>query len=134
MKKIVSVILIAAAFFGSLLVAPSQATYADAFNAACEVPGLTEAQKKEAGCFSGDEKAEGEKPGQIVQYIVGIIVGLTGSVALVFIIIGGIHYMTATGDATKLKKAKETIMYAVIGLVISALAFAITNWVISILP
>ena len=70
----------------------------------------------------------------MVQYVVGIIVGLTGTVALVFIIIGGIHYMTATGDANKLKKAKDTILYAVIGLVISGLAFAITNWIISILP
>ena len=134
MKKIASILLIAAAFFGSLLTAPSQMAYADAFNAACEDPKLSEALKAEAGCFNGNEEAEGKKTGQVVQYVVGIIVGLTGTVALVFIIIGGIHYMTATGDANKLKKAKDTILYAVIGLVISGLAFAITNWIISILP
>lgn len=40
--------------------------------------------------------------------------------------------MTSTGDAGKIKKAKDTILYAVIGLVVCALAFIIVNWAISI--
>ena len=38
--------------------------------------------------------------------------------------------MTSTGDAGKVKKAKDTILYALIGLIICVLSFAIVNWTI----
>lgn len=58
------------------------------------------------------------------------VIGTMGIVAVIFIVIGGINYVTSTGDSSKVKKAKDTILYALIGLVICALAFAIVNWVI----
>ena len=63
--------------------------------------------------------------------IVNAIIGVLGIVAVVIIIFGGVQYMTSTGDAGKVKKAKDTILYGVIGLVICVLAFAITNFVIA---
>lgn len=63
--------------------------------------------------------------------IINAIIGVLGLVAVVIIIVGGIQYMTSTGDAGKVKKAKDTILYGVIGLVICVLAFAIVNFVIS---
>lgn len=65
-----------------------------------------------------------------VRHILAGIIGAAGLVAVIFIIIGGINYMTSGGDAGKLKKAKDTILYAVIGLVICVLSFAIVNWAI----
>ncbi len=62
--------------------------------------------------------------------ILNAIIGVLGIVAVVVIIIGGVSYMTSAGDAGKVKKAKDTILYGVIGLVICALAFAIVNFVI----
>ena len=59
------------------------------------------------------------------------VVAVAGLVAVIFIIIGGINYMTSAGDPNKVKKAKDTILYAVIGLVICVLAFAIVNFVIT---
>ena len=50
---------------------------------------------------------------------------------LKLIIIGGVTYMTSSGDAGKVKKAKDTILYGVIGLVVVALAYAIVNFVIT---
>ena len=38
--------------------------------------------------------------------------------------------MTSSGDAGKIKKARDTILYAVIGLIVVALAFALVNFVI----
>lgn len=61
------------------------------------------------------------------------IIGVLGTVAVIFIIIGGVGYMTSSGDAGKLKKAKDTILYACIGLAVCALAFAIVNFTIGIL-
>ena len=134
MKKIASILLLSAAFLGSLFMIQSP-VYADAFDAnVCNNDNLTAEQKAAAGCVTAEQAGDlGQQPGRIAQYIVGIIVGITGSIALVYIILGGVHYMTAAGDPSKIKKAKETIMYAVIGLVVSALAFALTNWIISLL-
>ena len=49
------------------------------------------------------------------------------------IIIGGIHYATSQGDAAKVKKGKDTILYGIIGLVIAILAYAIVNFVLEAL-
>lgn len=62
--------------------------------------------------------------------IINIVIGVLGIVAVIVIIIGGVGYMTSSGDAGKVKKAKDTILYGVIGLVVVALAFAIVNFVI----
>lgn len=65
-----------------------------------------------------------------VQNILSAIIVITGIVAVGFIVVGGIGFMTAAGDPAKVKKAKDTILYACIGLVICALAFVIVNWAI----
>ena len=70
----------------------------------------------------------------LVKSITGIInavIGVLGIVAVIIIIVGGIGYMTSSGDAGKVKKAKDTILYACIGLVVCVIAFAIVNWVIA---
>lgn len=63
--------------------------------------------------------------------ILNAIIGVLGVVAVVVIIIGGVTYMTSSGDASKVKKAKDTILYGIIGLIVAALAFAVVNFVIS---
>lgn len=65
--------------------------------------------------------------------LLSAIIGALGLVAVVTIVIGGINYMTSAGDAQKLKKAKDTILYACIGLAICAVAFAATNFAINII-
>lgn len=56
-----------------------------------------------------------------------LIVG--GSLAVVYIIYGGIAYMTAGGDKAKADQARNTITYAIIGVIIIALSYVILNWV-----
>lgn len=63
--------------------------------------------------------------------IVNVIIGVLGVVAVLVVVLGGIQYMTSSGDSGKVKKAKDTILYGVIGLVICVLAYAIVNFVIS---
>ena len=75
----------------------------------------------------------GDKQGDVVEsirQILNVVIGVLGIVCVIVIIIGGINYMTSSGDAGKVKKGKDTILYGLIGLVICALAFAIVNWVI----
>ncbi len=71
--------------------------------------------------------------GNLTDAVVGIINGIIGAlgiVAVIVVIIGGVQYMTSSGDAAKVKKAKDTILYGIIGLIICVLAFAIVNFVI----
>ena len=62
--------------------------------------------------------------------ILNAVIGILGLVCVVVMIIGGINYMTSAGDAGKVKKGKDTILYGLIGLVVCVLAFALVNWVI----
>jgi hypothetical protein len=62
-----------------------------------------------------------------ILYIVGII-------AVIMLIIGGIKYVVSGGDSKKVTDAKNTVLYAIIGLVIAVFAYAIVNFVISALP
>jgi len=49
----------------------------------------------------------------------------------VVIILGGVQYTTSAGASDKVKKAKDTIMYGIIGLVVALLAYAIVNFILS---
>lgn len=69
----------------------------------------------------------------VIQNILNSVILISGTVALTFVIVGGVQYMASTGDPGKTKKAKDTILYACVGLVICALAFIIVNWTISII-
>lgn len=63
--------------------------------------------------------------------IINAVIGILGLVCVVVMIIGGVNYMTSSGDAGKVKKAKDTILYGLIGLIVCVLAFAIVNFVIT---
>ena len=68
-------------------------------------------------------------PGIIIGILNGVI-SVLAVVCVVVIVMGGGQYMMSSGDAAKVKKAKDTILYALIGLIICALAAAIVNFVI----
>lgn len=70
--------------------------------------------------------------GTLVTNLIQWVAGMGGVVAAIFVVIGGWGYITAAGDPGKLQKAKTTIMYALIGLVIVALAEVLTAFVSSL--
>lgn len=61
------------------------------------------------------------------------IIAVAGIVCAIFVVYGGISYLTSAGDPSKLQRAKHTIMYALIGLVIVALAEIITAFVTNLI-
>ena len=73
----------------------------------------------------------GDSLDQRVIVIINGVIGVLGLVCVVVMIIGGVNYMTSSGDIGKVKKAKDTILYGLIGLVICVLAFAIVNFLIT---
>lgn len=70
----------------------------------------------------------------VFKQVTNTILYIVGIIAVIMLIIGGIRYITSGGDAKKVTDAKNTVLYAIIGLVIALLAFAIVNFVISALP
>ena len=53
-----------------------------------------------------------------------------GIIAVLIVVIGGLLYVTSNGDANNIQRAKNTILYAVVGLLVVIFAFAITQLVI----
>ena len=65
----------------------------------------------------------------LIRNVINILLWAIGIVSVIMIIIGGIRYATSNGDSNQVSAAKNTIMYAVIGLVIAIFAYAIVNFV-----
>ena len=65
----------------------------------------------------------------IVQ-IVNVILGFVGVLAAIYLVISGIRYITAQGNDSTLKEAKNGIIYALIGLIVIGLSAAIVNFIL----
>lgn len=59
-----------------------------------------------------------------------ILMGV-GLISVIMLIFGGLRYITSGGDAKKVTDAKNTILYAIIGLIICVLSYAIVNFVLN---
>ena len=66
----------------------------------------------------------------IVSIVIQAFLGLLGVLFLTYLLYAGYHWMTAQGDEKKVDKAKDTITRAVIGLIVTVGAYAITYFVI----
>jgi len=70
-------------------------------------------------------------PGGLWNRILNTFTFIIGAVAVLMIVIGGLRYVTSNGDPTQLTSAKNTVMYAAIGLVLATMANAIVNFVLT---
>ncbi len=70
----------------------------------------------------------------VFKQITNTILYVVGIVAVIMLIIGGVKYVISGGDSKKVTDAKNTVLYAIIGLIICLLSFAIVNFVVSTLP
>ncbi len=70
-------------------------------------------------------------PEAVIGRIIRAIVGLTGTIALLMFIWGGLQWMLAAGDASKVAAGKKTITWATLGIFAIASAYAILNFIIN---
>lgn len=78
----------------------------------------------------------GSKTKDIPTFIISVIktiLGVTGALAVLFIIIGGLRYIISAGNETAAKEAKNTITYAIIGLIFAVMSFAIVTVITNLL-
>lgn len=71
--------------------------------------------------------------GGIITTITNIMLFIAGALAVIMIIIGGIRYATSGGNGAAVTAAKNTILYAIVGLIIAFLAFAAVNFILGTL-
>jgi hypothetical protein len=62
--------------------------------------------------------------------IVNVLLFVAGAASLIMIVIGGLRYVVSGGNPSGTNDAKNTILYAVVGLVITVSAYAIVNYVL----
>lgn len=68
--------------------------------------------------------------GGMLTTITNILLFIVGALSVIMIIIGGLRYVTSGGNSTSVTAAKNTILYAIVGLVVSFLAYAAINYVL----
>ena len=74
------------------------------------------------------DKGEDQVNG-IIKTIVEVLLTAVGAISIIMIVIGGILFALSSGDTQKAAKARSTILYAVVGLIVSVFASAIVNFV-----
>lgn len=65
-----------------------------------------------------------------VQNIFSIVFAIAAAIAVLMVVIGGLSYVLSAGDPQKTARAKDTILYAVIGLIVSLMSFVIVRFVL----
>lgn len=124
-------IILALVLLGSLVFAlPPQSLQAQTLFPSCDgdaansavCQGKDKPEKPECNSFYG-------KCGVLTK-AVSLVAIVTGVVAVVMIIIGGFKFVTASGDPANVKSAKNTILFAIVGLVVAAIGGAIIRFVI----
>ena len=91
----------------------------------------------EGGIQSGAESARGQDQttelfGQtgIFRTITNVLLFILGAISVIMIIIGGLRYVISGGNSTAVTAAKNTILYAIVGVIVALLAYAIINFVL----
>lgn len=74
--------------------------------------------------------AKGPSLPKTIEYIIDLLLFLAGSIAIIVIVIAGLRYVTSSGDPQTASKAKNTIIYAIVGLVVAILSYAIVNFIL----
>ena len=89
-----------------------------------------------AGSGAGKSKGSGQTTnlagnGGIFETVTNVLLFLVGSIAVIMMVVGGFKYVVSNGDSNSVQSAKNTILYAVIGLVVAIIAYAVVRFVIT---
>lgn len=62
--------------------------------------------------------------------ITNVLLFIIGAIAVIMIVIGGMRYVLSGGDSNQITAAKNTILYAIVGIIVAILAYAVVNFVL----
>ena len=122
-KSLQSLLIVPVLALGVSLVVPAlQPVSANAFSQGLQ-DGADSAQGK-------DQQADLFGDQGIFKTITNVLLFVIGAVSVIMLIIGGIRYVVSGGDSSAVTGAKNTNLYAVVGIVVAILAYALVNFVI----
>lgn len=73
---------------------------------------------------------KGSSVESVIKNVVNVLLMAVGIISVIMIIIGGILFTLSNGDASRIARARSTVIYAAVGLAVALLAGAIVNFVI----
>lgn len=82
------------------------------------------------GCTKPDAEDGSGQVEELIKTIINVISALVGAIAVIMVLIGGFKFVTAGGDSNAVSSAKNTIIYAIVGLIIVAFAQVIVRFVL----
>lgn len=127
MNAVARTLAVPALMLGLGLAAPAVSYAADCTT---NTPDITAGPSGGAACAKpASGAADLFGPGGIFVTITNILLFIIGAIAVIMLIVGGIRYVVSSGDQTAVTNAKNTILYAIIGIVVAFLAFAAVNFV-----
>lgn len=89
----------------------------------CSDPNISDELKDAAGCNTT------KKADEVVNAVVNVVLSFVGIIAVCVMIYGGFLYMTSNGDSGKAQKAKNVILYGLVGMIVALLAYTIIIFV-----
>lgn len=66
---------------------------------------------------------------EIIERVVKVLLFIVGVAAVIMLIVGGIRYVVSGGDQQAVTNAKNTILYAIVGIIVAIVAYALVNFV-----
>lgn len=99
---------------------------ASGFTALTSMP--TRAQIQD-GIGAADTQQDTADLPTIIQRVIQVLLFIVGVAAVIMLIVGAIRYTVSAGDQTAVANAKNTILYAVVGIIVAVLAYAAVNFV-----
>ena len=65
----------------------------------------------------------------VIQSVINILLFIVGAASVIMLIVGGIRYVVSAGDQQAVSNAKNTILYAIVGIIVAILAYAAVQFV-----
>jgi hypothetical protein len=133
LRKIKSLLIVSAGsilMFTPVLAIPAFASAANIDSSLCSGTNL-QINTSGAGATNCGNQLSDSTLQTILDYVVNIFSVIVGVVAVIMLIVGGFKYITSGGNDQGVAGAKNTIVYALIGLVVVALAQVIVHFVIA---
>lgn len=101
-------------------------------------PADANAQTFDEGLKDGADSAKGTDQQEelfgddgVFKTVTNVLLFIIGAISVIMLIIGGIRYVVSGGDSGAVTSAKNTILYAVVGIVVAILAYALVNFVVT---
>lgn len=129
MRRLLLTILATGAFLSLLPVVPAMAATLDPFQEACD--NVPEGAERPAACDTSDkDPITGREGDGVLIKATNIVAFVTGVAAVITIIIAGLQYITAAGDPNKIGGAKQTIIFALVGIAIVMVARGVITFIV----